>query len=410
MANELNFAFDPGLTLEASIFANNWTQQGANIAMVETGAGTGLYVGSVPAAPAIADGEYQVLFTDTIGPPVDKVVGRGLLNWAALSEDRRAVHSVTAYADGVWVDTQGGGSPGTVIGVNGTQAKPCSVMADAIAIAAALGISNFKLHGPVTLPSAMPHNIFTAIAGGTTLDPAGFDIGGSILNRVGLTGNLGISGDIFGFQTSLIGAISGITGVLVDPGLSGTISVGAGTLTIASGASIVPGILTPIIDLNGVGSLNLRNYSGGIEIRGSTAAGQNSSVEVVQGQVLLDASNTAGTIAVRGWPGPFTDNSAGATINTQGLGANVLLATLTASGNTVDAELSSMLALRSFIEGGRDLDFAGNDALGWQRIERDIAGAILRRYNLFDEAGARINETVASFINRGGMISAEVAI
>lgn len=48
--------------------------------------------------------------------------------------------------------------------------------------------------------------------------------------------------------------------------------------------------------------------------------------------------------------------------------------------------------------------------LGWQRIERSVAGALLRRYNLFDEGGSRINETVASFIGRSGMISAEVAI
>lgn len=87
-----------------------------------------------------------------------------------------------------------------------------------------------------------------------------------------------------------------------------------------------------------------------------------------------------------------------------------ILSAVLASGNTVDDELSGILALRDFIEGGRDIDFAGNDALGWQRIERDTAGAILRRYNLFDENAARINETVASFIGRQGMISSEVAI
>ena len=87
-----------------------------------------------------------------------------------------------------------------------------------------------------------------------------------------------------------------------------------------------------------------------------------------------------------------------------------ILTAVLGSGNTVDAELSGILALRDFIEGGRDIDFTGNDALGWQRIERDIAGTLVRRYNLFDETGSRINETVGSFIGRAGMISAEVAI
>jgi len=77
------------------------------------------------------------------------------------------------------------------------------------------------------------------------------------------------------------------------------------------------------------------------------------------------------------------------------------------SGNTVDAELSGILALSSFIEGGREIDFVGDDVLGWQRVERNIGGTIIRRYDLFDEADVRINETVASFIGRSGMIARE---
>ena len=87
-----------------------------------------------------------------------------------------------------------------------------------------------------------------------------------------------------------------------------------------------------------------------------------------------------------------------------------ILTAVLSSGNTVDAELSAILAMRDFIEGGRDIDFVGSDVLGWQRIERSVAGVLLRRYNLFDEAGARINESVPSFIGRQGMISSEVAI
>jgi len=76
----------------------------------------------------------------------------------------------------------------------------------------------------------------------------------------------------------------------------------------------------------------------------------------------------------------------------------------------IGANLAAIDALRQFIEGGRDIDFVGSDTNGWQRIERDIGGTLIRRYNLFDENGARINETVASFIGRQGMISSEVAI
>lgn len=488
-----------------------------------------------------------------------------------------------AYQAGVWIDTVGGGAAGSVVGVNGLQTNPVSNITDALLLANALGIRSFKLRGPITLNAAFPRAIWEAVAGGGTLDPAGFDVGGGIFIRVGLTGVVNVTtGDIFGFQTSLIGPVSGLTGVLVDPGLTGTITAGAGTLTIASGASIVPGVSTPVIDLNGVASLNLRNYSGGLDLRGSSAGGQNSSIEIVAGQVILDASNTAGVIAVRGWPDVF-DNSAGATINLAGYGpilsdeeqttqhgagawttgtpatqqnirdamkltptggapaagsvdlaldnieadtaameplvslnldatvssrattaevgavttavlaaiallndlsiadvqtamtnqgytagrailldnldaaittratqaqilsdatpfpgANIDAAissravpgdlmgltagTLTAiqalilsdatpfQGADIAAILTSALNLREFIEGGRDIDFVGNDTNGWQRIERNIAGTLLRRYNLFDETASRINESVASFIGRQGMISSEVAI
>lgn len=469
-----------------------------------------------------------------------------------------------AYMTGVWIDTVGGGAAGSVVGVNGLQTNPVDNITDALLLANALNIRSFKLRGPVTLPSAFPRAIWEAVAGGGTLDPGGFDVGGGIFIRVGLTGVVNVtSGDIFGFQTSLLGPVSGLTGVLVDPGLTGTITAGAGVLTIASGASIVPGVLTPIIDLNGVASLNLRNYSGGLDLRGSSAPGQNSSIEIVAGQVILDASNTAGVIAVRGWPDVF-DNSAGATVNLNAYGpilvdgelttqhgagtwqtgspatqqsirdamklaptggapaagsvdehlddiltdtaaieplvttnldatissratpaqilaseavilaaiaalnnlsiadvqtaltnqgytsaraalidfldaavstratpadvaastaavlaglallndisVNDILTAVLTSGNTVDAELSGVLALRDFIEGGRDIDFVGNDANGWQRIERDTTGALIRRYNLFDETASRINESVASFIGRQGMIASEVAI
>jgi hypothetical protein len=85
---------------------------------------------------------------------------------------------------------------------------------------------------------------------------------------------------------------------------------------------------------------------------------------------------------------------------------------LTAAVNTagLNANLAAIAALNELIEGGRDIDFAGDDALGWQRIERDTSGVLIRRYNLFDETGARITLTVPAFIAAKKMIASEVAI
>jgi hypothetical protein len=73
----------------------------------------------------------------------------------------------------------------------------------------------------------------------------------------------------------------------------------------------------------------------------------------------------------------------------------------------IGLNLAAIASLDTFIQGGREIDFVGDDAAGWQRVERDVGGSILRRYDLFDEADVRIDETVASFIGRSGMISRE---
>ena len=79
-------------------------------------------------------------------------------------------------------------------------------------------------------------------------------------------------------------------------------------------------------------------------------------------------------------------------------------------GSLSGIDIETMDRTLAIIEGGRDIDFTGNDLLGWQRIERDTSGTELRRYNLFDEGGARITGTVAAFLAAGKMISSEVAI
>jgi len=73
----------------------------------------------------------------------------------------------------------------------------------------------------------------------------------------------------------------------------------------------------------------------------------------------------------------------------------------------IGLNLAAIASLDTFIQGGREIDFVGDDVAGWQRVERDVGGSIIRRYDLFDESDVRINETVASFIGRQGMIARE---
>ena len=70
--------------------------------------------------------------------------------------------------------------------------------------------------------------------------------------------------------------------------------------------------------------LSFRGYNGGLTLSGSTA-GCNTTVEFNSGKITLDATNTGGTILVRGIPlNALTDSSDGATVDTESCDATVL--------------------------------------------------------------------------------------
>jgi hypothetical protein len=117
---------------------------------------------------------------------------------------------------------------------------------------------------------------------------------------------------------------------------------------------------------------------------------------LVQNQVQVISTNSAGLI-------------------------NVDLATLQTSVDDVEAKVdiidtnvddieTEVDRLVDHVIGGREIDFTGSDALGWQRIERNEAGAIVQRYNLFDEDGTRITGTVQQFVQNQKMIAQETPV
>lgn len=62
--------------------------------------------------------------------------------------------------------------------------------------------------------------------------------------------------------------------------------------------------------------------------------------------------------------------------------------------------------------GNRTMDYDGDDDLGWQEVVYDEATGLVEvaRYNLFDETDARIDETVAVFVARAGMIKTRTRV
>ena len=75
----------------------------------------------------------------------------------------------------------------------------------------------------------------------------------------------------------------------------------------------VPGTSTPILDMGGAaGGLSVRGYHGGLTLRNKTGA-SSVSVDMTSGQLILEATVTAGTIVARGI-GKLLDSSVGATV------------------------------------------------------------------------------------------------
>jgi len=73
---------------------------------------------------------------------------------------------------------------------------------------------------------------------------------------------------------------------------------------------------------------------------------------------------------------------------------------------TISSQSQATLdVIRDNVGARKDMDFTGDDALGWQEVIFDDLGVETGRFDLFDEAGVRINGTVAAFILRGGMIA-----
>jgi hypothetical protein len=211
----------------------------------------------------------------------------------------------------IWIDPTNGAA-GTQVGVNGTTSNPVTTLADAESLAASLGLRAFVIvTGSVTLTSNCTEWSFTGIAE-ATVNTAGFSVNESVFENVRLKGVM------TGSVTIVRGAIedvSGFLGTAHDCGIFGAISLAAGKSTFHSCFSQEPGTGTPEIDFVGAGrSINMRAYSGGIQLENMVDATNVATVELIAGQIIVDSSCTAGVAVLRGI-GYLTDNSAGTTID-----------------------------------------------------------------------------------------------
>ena len=211
------------------------------------------------------------------------------------------VSSAVGYANGaIWIDTINGTS-GAVANVNGTADNPSDNEVDALTLAGLIGLSRFEIGS---------NSLVTLFTDATGLIGTGeqwdLELAGQIVTNASVVGanvtGLANSGSTNSkFTDCHIGACSLTPSHMTGCGIIGPLTLlGTGSWSISSSHSEIAGSATPVLDFNGVGAkaVNIRNYSGGMEIQ-NMKAGDTMSFEG-RGQLIVNANCSGGAVAIRG--------------------------------------------------------------------------------------------------------------
>lgn len=241
----------------------------------------------------------------------------------------RALQDFGLYEGGaVWVDTINGVA-GTVDFENGVVNNPVDSIADARTIADSIGLASIHFLSGSSDILAEEYDNFVFTGSGYTIDLNGQAVNGASFERAIIVGNddgsntiptryrrCGIGDNILGLAYLSFCILQGDL-VLAE----------AGTYLMDACASGVAGTDTPSIDFQDTNenkNLNLRHYSGGIEVKnfGHGIADHNMSLEG-DGQIVLNANcsnaNAGDSLAIRGnftitdnvdpWGGTISDDA-----------------------------------------------------------------------------------------------------
>jgi hypothetical protein len=226
---------------------------------------------------------------------------------------------LTQYLGSVWIDTANG-SAGTVVGTNGLPTNPVDSLADAITLATSTGFRAFSIRktsgGPLTLTGSLDDWTVNGVGEGVVIALAGQDVDGTLFRNVELSGAM--NGRVAAFDCSLDG-VSEMEGNFFRCELTGNCAMptaGGAILHMEDCSSNVAGTTTPNLSVAGTAAndYHFRGYKGGIEIENSDHADTIGSLDLVAGQVILGATNTAGSVALRGVMDVTDTSGAGFTI------------------------------------------------------------------------------------------------
>lgn len=274
----------------------------------------------------------------------------------------------------------------------GWQHDPFNNFTDAADFAVANGINKIVVLGNIALDRAMVGYEFYGV-GTPRLTMAGFNVNQSEFHDLELAGTMG--GEIHAHNCNIADNFAGADGEFTNCGFLGDITLGTSSTAIFDKCySGIGGLGRPTITINGgTNNLSIRSYSGGLTLLGSQV-GDETTIEMSQGKVTLDATNTGGDISVRG-VAQFTDNSTGATVDVSALLQPLTVSTILTNTNSILSDVAVIDAIVDIL-----LKFAQNrtlvDPIAYTLTVFDDNGTTpLHVFDLKDFTGSPSVDTIA---------------
>ena len=233
------------------------------------------------------------------------------------------------YGPGVYIDS-GAANENTVTGTDGIISHPVSTFAAARTIADAIGLNRYYLEGNSDITLGATHVDWEFCGVGAvadnTLNFGSQDVSRSRFCNLTLEGTQGGAARIEAIECALQDPGGGATTLHIFAlrcGLVDDVEIDTSNNNVFDSCySLVAGATTPkIIATGAAGTLELRHYSGGIELK-ALSASHNVSIEGM-GQVVFNADcNVNANVSIRGLF-TITDNTAGMASLTQDAVVNI---------------------------------------------------------------------------------------
>lgn len=219
------------------------------------------------------------------------------------------LHKVEHIASSVWVDTEA-----VAVG-DGTQAAPFNNLTTAIDYAENNGYQSLVIYSDIVIDRKLKNFAIVGI-GNPTIDTNGQELSKSEFGHVKLQGSY--IGTITAQECILLNGFL-LNGGFNNCGLAGDlVCAGAATIILNQCVSAIAGLGRPTISM-GAGTacaLSLRKHGGGMTIKDCDQPTDVVTVEISEGSLTFDSSNTDGVMVARGGC-KFVDQTNGAAVTNE---------------------------------------------------------------------------------------------